>query len=64
LAAKRHNDTTNLDKNFDYESMILNKVKSSDSQDIGTITLIIEDILALKIRITNILVFPKMTYPQ
>ncbi len=45
LVAKRHDDTTILDKDFDYESMISNKVKSSDSYDIGTITLIIEDML-------------------
>jgi hypothetical protein len=48
LVAKRYDDAANFDKDFDYESMISNKVKSSDLQDIGTITLIIEDILCIK----------------
>ena len=30
MVGKRYNDATNFDKDFDYESMILNKVKSSD----------------------------------
>lgn len=48
MVAKRQNDTSDFDKEFDYESMISNKVKSSDSQDVGTITSIIEDILCIK----------------
>ncbi len=48
MTAKIHNDTDNFDKDFDYESIILKKVKSSDLQDIGNITLIIEDILCIK----------------
>lgn len=48
LVAKGSNDTTNFDKDFDYEAMILKNVKSSDLQPIGTITLILEDILCIK----------------
>lgn len=52
MVAKRHDDAAaaaaNVDRDFDYESMILDKVKSSDSQEIGTITLILEDILCVK----------------
>ncbi len=48
MVEKRHDDTTNIDKDFDCESMILNKVKSNDLQEIGTITLIMEDILCIK----------------
>ena len=48
MAAKEPNDTTNFNTDFDYEAVILNNVKSSDLQDIGTITLILEDILCIK----------------
>lgn len=48
MATKGLNDTTNLNKDFDYEAMILNNVKSSDLQDIGVITLILEDIVCIK----------------
>ncbi len=48
LAAKIHKDTASFDKDVDYESMISSKVKSSDLQDIGIITSIIEDILCIR----------------
>ncbi|MGD9673464.1 MAG: hypothetical protein AB7U98_08295 [Candidatus Nitrosocosmicus sp.] len=48
MAAKVHDDTTNFRNNVDYEAMILNIVKSNDLQDIGIITLILEDILCIK----------------
>ncbi len=48
MSAKGSNDTTNFNKDFDYEAMISNNVKSSDLQDMGTIALILEDILCIK----------------
>lgn len=48
MAAKGSSDTTNFDKDLDYEALILKNVKSNDLQDIGTITLILENILCIK----------------